>query len=55
MAIDKESYGHGYEVHVYTGFRSNANTKSKVQMMFVGTESKSDNLDLNNEHHKKVS
>ena len=55
MAIDTDSYGHSYEVHVYTGFRSNANTKSTVQMMFVGTDSKSDNIDLNNKHNNKVS
>ena len=32
---------HKYEVHVYTGLRSNAGTDSKISMVVVGTESDS--------------
>ena len=32
---------HKYEVHVYTGFRSNAGTDSKISMIVAGTESDS--------------
>ena len=54
MARDAEQYGYGYEIHTYTGFRSHAQTKSKVQIKFTGTEGKSDEMPLNNPSNKKV-
>ena len=32
---------HKYEVHVYTGLRSNAGTDSRIRMIVAGTESDS--------------
>ena len=32
---------HHYEVHVYTGFRRNAGTDSKISMIVAGTKSDS--------------
>ena len=54
MARDAEKYGYGYEIHTYTGFRSHAQTKSKVQIKLTGTEGKSDEIPLNNLSNKKV-
>ena len=54
MASDKEPYGYPYEVHVYTGFRSRAQTQSKVHMTFAGDNSKSETIQLDNKYNTEV-
>ena len=48
MALDSDVYTHAYDVHVYTGFRSQAQTRSNVSLCIRGTEGCSQVLSLDN-------
>lgn len=41
LADNNNEHDYGYEVHVFTGIKSNAGTKSKVSFILAGTETDS--------------
>ena len=47
MAGDESRCGYKYEVHVYTGFRTRAQTSSKVHIKIAGSSGTSDVIILN--------
>ena len=54
MALDSDIFLHEYDIHVYTGFRNQAQTRSNVSLRIWGTDGCSQILHLGNAD-KKVS
>ena len=52
MALDCHVNVHAYDIHVYTGFRSQAQTRSNVSLLIRGIEGYSRILHLHNDDKK---
>ena len=52
MALDCDVNIHAYDIHVYTGFRSHAQTRSNVSLRIRGTGGCSQILHLHNDDKK---